>query len=648
MPSKKPLYYKQLYLLIFRNVGWIGILSFLVLFFAVPMHLVLLDKKDYREWGNNLVFQQIFDVIPEIQMGVLLLIPILLGIFLFRYIQNKAFSDLMHSLPVSRKFLFHFFTWNGFVVLILPIVLNGLILMAAYSLFDLEIFFSIKSIFSWMGIFTVYTSIIYFACIFVGMLTGLSITQGVFTALFLLFPAAAIFMLFYNFSNYVQGFPVDIYLSDKIMYLSPIMVPAIIYDSNYSEAKVAIAYIVASVIFYVAALFLYKRRNTETVYQTLTIRNLRGLFKYTVTICFMLLAGLYFQVMNNGIAFHLFGLLIGSFIGYLIGEMFIQKSWRVFNRLKGYVFFLIAAALVAGVSPLLINKYEQYVPKVGEIRSVTINDIFFNTDDDMEGLTSVESKMLVADLHKDLIGIGKVDEDTSLTQITIEYRLNDNSEVTRTYSIGESAYRKLLKPIYESKEYKQKLYTFKSSDIKKVTVEMPYDGGSINISDEKELNSFLSVLTEDKLNESFEEMTKRYASTASIDIQRKNGSTEYLYSFISEMNRNTIEWLKKRGYQNGVTLNPETIEKMYIFNANEIGISQNFDYSPDNIEAKVNKISAKIEVDNKELQKEIISNYVYSEEKYAVYVKSKYQYNNDLSFMSQEDLPEGIKEKLEK
>lgn len=653
MPSKKPLYYKQLYLLIFRNVGWIGILSFLVLFFAVPMHLVLLDKKDYREWGNNLVFQQIFDVIPEIQMGVLLLTPILLGIFLFRYIQNKAFSDLMHSLPVSRKFLFHFFTWNGFVVLILPIILNGLILMAAYSLFDLEIFISIKSIFSWIGMFIVYTSVIYFACIFVGMLTGLSITQGLFTALFLLFPAGVIFMLFYNFSTYVYGFPADKYISDKLIYLSPIMAPAIIY-SNYSGLKVCIGYIIVSVIFYVAAMLLYKKRNAEAVYQTLTISNLRGLFKYTVSICFMLLAGLYFQVMHKGLAFHLFGLLIGSIIGYLIGEMFIQKSWRVFNRLKGYAYFLIAVVIVAGVSPFLINKYEQNIPELNVIKSVSLNDSLTYKDEAMKELSSSENIEKVIEMHRELIQTqNTIDEYADgVIPLTIEYKLNNNKKVTRTYTIVRDEYKKWLKPIYESKEYKQLLYDFESqTNILGVTIEFPYEGNSLTITDPEERKSFLAALTSDKQNNLYEDMIARYISSADISIRKRDGkghNYNYYDSFITAKDTHTIAWLKEHGYQNRLTIKPEYIEKVVVFKASDLGIDAPGDYYSEEIEEKVDKLPNKVEVTNKDLRNEMISYYTYDVEKYAVYVKTKYQYEMEVNYITEENLPESIKNSLGK
>lgn len=654
MPSKKPLYYKQLYLLIFRNVGWIGILSFLVLFFAIPMHLVLLDKKEYREWGNNIVFQQILDINSVIQMGVLLLTPILIGIFLFRYIQNKAFSDLMHSLPVSRKFLFHFFTWNGFVVLVLPVVLNGLILMAAYSIFDLGIFISIKSIWSWIGIFTVYTSVIYFACIFVGMLTGLSITQGLFTALFLLFPAGVIFMLFYNFSTYVYGFPLEKYISDKLIYLSPILAPAIIY-SNYSDLKVCIAYIVVSVIFYVAAMLLYKRRNAETVYQTLTFRNLRGLFKYTVTICFMLLAGLYFQVMNNGIGFHLFGLLIGSLIGYLIGEMFIQKSWRVFNRLKGYAYFFIAVVIVAGVSPFLINKYEQYIPEENDIKSIAINDSMTYTDEAMKKLSSSENMEKVIEMQRELIKTQNTVEiyGESVIPLTIEYKLNNNKKVTRTYTINQDDYSKWLKPIYESKEYKQQVYDFESqTNITEVTLEFSYEGGAITITNPEELKGFLSALTADKQKESYEDMKTRYISSASISILKENDENNYNYydSFITLKDKQTIAWLKKHGYHNELTIKPEFVEKVVVFKARDLGIDINrdYDYVPENIEEELDKLSNKVEVNTESLQKEIISTYSYGKEKYAVYVKTRDQYGLEVNYITEENLPESIKNSLEK
>ncbi|MDE5053163.1 hypothetical protein NDK25_13055 [Niallia taxi] len=647
MPLKKIFYYKQLSLLIFRNVGWLGIISFLALFFAVPMHLILMDKKDYRRWEGDQVYSEIFDINILVQAGIMIIIPLLLGIFLFRYIQSKAYSDLIHSLPVSRSFLFHFFTWNGFLVLIVPIILNAIVIMAAYWIMDLHQFISFAKIFSWIGVFIIFTAIVYFTCIFVGMLTGLSITQGVFTVLLLLFPAGIIYMVFYNFSNYVHGFPVDKYISDKLIYLSPILAPVIIY-SDYSAVKVYTSYILVCVILYVAALLLYKKRNAETVYQTLTVSNLGGLFKYTVTICFMLLFGLYFQLINQGLPYHLFGLLIGSFIGYLVGEMFLMKSWRVFNRLKGYVFFLLAAIVVAVAAPFLNSKYEKFVPEVEDIKSMSLEESDNYSDDSIKTLTSEENKKLVVLMHKELI---KADEtydhnnyDDRLKKLTIGYELN-NRKVTRFYTMQREEYKKLLKSIYESKEYKEQLFDLDTKDnITKVTVDMP-TGQTLKITDKKELQNFLTIFMEDKRNESFDQMTNNYNLAATISVDRNNKMTDYYHTFTAN-NKETVDWLKKRGYQNLFNVDSQYVDKMYIVKAEDIDIEYSGEFSNEEIDNKISKLQNKVEVENKEQQSDILAKFVYPNEKYTVLVKAKYQDDIIVNFISEDDLPDSIKQKL--
>lgn len=647
MPLKKIFYYKQLSLLIFRNVGWLGIISFLALFFAVPMHLILMDKKDYRRWEGDQVYSEIFDINILVQAGIMIIIPLLLGIFLFRYIQSKAYSDLIHSLPVSRSFLFHFFTWNGFLVLIVPIILNAIVIMAAYWIMDLHQFISFAKIFSWIGIFIIFTAIVYFTCIFVGMLTGLSITQGVFTVLLLLFPAGIIYMVFYNFSNYVHGFPVDKYISDKLIYLSPILAPVIIY-SDYSAVKVFTSYILVCVILYVAALLLYKKRNAETVYQTLTVSNLGGLFKYTVTICFMLLFGLYFQLINQGLPYHLFGLLIGSFIGYLVGEMFLMKSWRVFNRLKGYVFFLLAAIVVAVAAPFLNSKYEKFVPEVEDIKGVKIEQHNNYTNDTIMGLTSEENKTLVTLMHNELIKTDTISDQDYYNDginLTVEYELK-NRKVTRSYSIKKDQYEKLIKPIYETKEFRQKLYNLDTQDgISKVTVDMP-NGQTLKITDEKELKNFLTILMEDKRNESFGGMTNLYELSATVSVERKDGTPEYFNSYISANDVKTIDWLKNRGFQNLFSVDSQYVDKMFIVKSEDIGDNYADIYTSEEVESKISKLQIYAEVESKEQQSDILTKFVYPNQKFIVLVKPKYQDEYTVNFISEDDLPDSVKQKL--
>src|SRR5699024_2415665 len=117
----------------FRQAGWISLIYFLVLFFAVPlnifMHLNRFESITYYQYGS------IFEI-GIIQILVLFISPVLMGMFVLRYLHQKEASDFIHSLPISRTKLFWQQTGFGLVALWLPIVANGFLIFLINRLMD--------------------------------------------------------------------------------------------------------------------------------------------------------------------------------------------------------------------------------------------------------------------------------------------------------------------------------------------------------------------------------------------------------------------------------------------------------------------------------------------------------------------------------
>ena len=78
--------------------------------------LVLDEPSSFYETENNLL-----QIHADIQFALLLVIPVLLAVFLFRFLQIKALSDFIHSLPLSRKQIYAHHVVAGIVYLLLPI-----------------------------------------------------------------------------------------------------------------------------------------------------------------------------------------------------------------------------------------------------------------------------------------------------------------------------------------------------------------------------------------------------------------------------------------------------------------------------------------------------------------------------------------------
>ncbi|MFP3340586.1 hypothetical protein R0J91_21590, partial [Micrococcus sp. SIMBA_131] len=74
----------------------------------------------------------------------------------------------------------------------------------------------------------------------------------------------------------------------------------------------------------------------------------------------------------------IFGYFFGSLIGYYIGQMILEKHWRVFRHWKGYAGFAICMILVGiGIRFDLFN-YEKKVPHMADVETVHVSATFYS------------------------------------------------------------------------------------------------------------------------------------------------------------------------------------------------------------------------------------------------------------------------------
>src|SRR5665648_757198 len=63
-------------------------------------------------------------------MAAHLIMPVLTAVVVFRYLQSASSTTMMHSLPFSRYKLYNSNLLSGLIMVITPILLNGLIMLA--------------------------------------------------------------------------------------------------------------------------------------------------------------------------------------------------------------------------------------------------------------------------------------------------------------------------------------------------------------------------------------------------------------------------------------------------------------------------------------------------------------------------------------
>ncbi|SNT45496.1 ABC-2 type transport system permease protein [Bacillus sp. OK838] len=537
MSSRITWFNQELIIYIFRSTGWIGFLYFVGLIFALPLEMltiILNENNEYVEFDNLFSSQQM------IQYVLVIVIPVLFAIFLFRFLQMKQASDFIHSLPITRRNIFFHMIGTGMGFIVLPILLTGSILILFHSAIDIERLYTIPDIWSWMGITFILEALIFSVAVLIGMVTGLSALQGLLTYIFLALPVGLFVLFAANVKFLIAGFSADYYLSANMNAISPLLAATEMEKITFFSVDILI-YSILTLLFLLSSLFLYERRKLEHVSQAFVFPKIKPLFKFGLTICMMLLTGLYFSGTTGKPGWIFFGYIVGSLLGYYLGEIVLQKTWRIRLNLKGYTaftVFIIVLALILKIDPI---QYMSKIPDEKMINQIYIGDapLFFDDgtlDNAPTYLKEKENKEAIRLLHQQIIekgkkvSIGELDDGKS---IFLMYELKNGRRLAREYHLQNyDLYLPLLAKIYESSEYKKtvnELLNVSAEDVSKIKITASGQvEKSVTITDGQQLDEAVQALSEDLNNQSFTQMTSSFGEYASIDILLNNNKIIYL------------------------------------------------------------------------------------------------------------------------
>ncbi len=590
MKSKTSLFNKGFILNDFRKYSWVAIVNTLALLFIIPLQIIMINNNDYIY--NEALKSLFLFVNQEMQCILILTVPVVLAVLLFRYLQVKTSSDALHSLPVKRSTIYRSHILTGIVLLILPIIITGITSIALNIFLDLGGYYSASDVFRWLGITTLMSLTIFFTCVFVGMMVGLSAVQGVLTYILLLFPAGILVLINLNLDFFVYGFSFNNTNLDKLSPITRVLQgfnP--LNERNMSSIEIP-AYLAFCLVLFLLADYLYKVRNLENATQSIAFGKMRNVFKYGVTFCFMLLGGVYFQQTQQTTSWVIFGYLAGSLIGYVVAETVLQKSLGFFKELKSFkgyaVFGAIMVILMVGIRFDLIG-YEKKLPPLDEVQQVYFSDSYYiynnNEKYQTDSFSDQNNIQHIYQLHQKLI---KDKEINYLTKgqkqkrnAVFIYQLSDGTTMTRDYEITYDEYANYLKPIYQSEEYKKIHYDIlevNPADVEKITLRPNMSAGKYKeavILDPAAIEEVTEIMKQDVMNKTYEQMTEQKEPWASVSMlidNNKLNNYPKLSETIDQPDRDKQihaswdksgylleNWLKEKGYYQKARILPEEI-----------------------------------------------------------------------------------------
>jgi ABC-2 type transport system permease protein len=571
-----------------RNVGWISLGYLICLLFSLPLQLLMAYTRD-NEFHHYIPPKSLFALSNDFQVFMTFTFPVLLAIFLFRYIQVKLSSDFTHSLPLKREQLFNQRVLFGLLVLIIPIFVTAASLVAFSQFLPYDELLSVSSVLIWMSFTILFNVFVFLAGVFVAMFTGMSVLQGALTYILFIFPVGVTVLFFTNLEFYLFGFTANYYLNQQLENMIPFIRITQLERLPLTVNEITI-YLVLCIVFYLSAMLVYKKRHAETATQAIAFETLHPVFKYGVTFCTMLMGGLYFGSIQGGLGWIIFGYITAAFLGYFLATMILEKTWRVFSKWKGYLVFLVVVAILGFSFQIDMFGFEKKIPNIEEVQGVYFGEsihsildrdpnidpflferpVYIEPDYYYEQPETIES---IHALHEQIIKEKSQLKKTSFqsNSVALRYDFKNGDQLVRYYQIPIQTYQKQYREIVESPEYKLNqnpvLQVGDITNIDRITINSYRAGNRVRLTDKQDIEEFHQLLQTDINNQTFEE-TLDYRNWWS-EIEYEFGDNKYLNVSWQKSYTLIEDWLAEKGLLAQARVTADDLSYAYVIKNEE-------------------------------------------------------------------------------
>ena len=585
MKSKISLFDKNIIKSDFKRFWWVGAIYAVIFFFLLPVQYMqqVLPLKD--EWQKEALLDSLrlsassalYNTFGDFNTQSLLVFtgPVFLAVMLFSYLHSTRAATMIHSLPLKRITLLGSHTASGIMLFSLPVLLTAAALSVLALFTGLGKYYSVLNVLEWVGLTLTFDMLFFSTAVFVGMFTGNTIAHITFTYILNVLPYGLYMLAVYTAERLLYGFSPGM-LDSGWTDVLPVLKVVGLGNHDFSLVE-GLLYLLTAFIFIGAAGLAYNRRKLEASGNIIAFETLQPVFKYGFAICLMFLGGFiasYFY--KSGKSPVVAACLVFAAVGYWIPQMLIEKSVKVWRSYKGFLAFgAVVVLMLAGLSAD-VTGYEKYVPAAGEIENAYFGNnmsIRLREGNSLPAaelsetpgfFTEAPNISSVLKLHRALIQNGYMK--TGYGRYII-YSLKNGKVIHRGYNVDESSVKELLKPIYESLEYKEDKYPVlnqKLEDIKYVEIgDNRISKKPLVLADAKQLQSFTEIMRGELKEADYEEITDEDENEFAYIIITDSNDNSVRY----ELNRSyktVFAWLESNGYYGSTLLTPEDIDHVNI------------------------------------------------------------------------------------
>lgn len=557
MKSKTSLFKKGLILSDLKRYWWVSVIFSLGLILTMPLahymqkYNINTDNSNIRYIKESIVNELNFDRGVSVLFPAV--IPVIIAVLAYRYIQKGRQASLYHSLPITRAALFFNSLVSSLILYILPLLINVFVMGLLNSFSFLSDFYTMGLIFKWFGLSLFYGILFMSMTIFVGMFTGSSVAQMAFVYILNLLPLFFFETIRANLSSLLYGFATY----SNTGFYRKLPMTMLFRNSTELTPQMVVGYIVLSVLLLVGGLIAFKLRRPETAGDIITFNPIRPVFIYGVTVCATLVGGAYFLgISRDSVSFAIFGYFLCALIGYVVVQMITNKTFKVLNTYKGYLgYALILVIMLLGVK-FDIFGYVNKVPAADEVANVYMGyNLHWWENKDSENYIGpshdnttlykeTENIKNITELHKMIL------ENRSKEGFStyIAYTLKNGKKIVRYYTLNTNLYASALGPIYESKEYKNGRFPIlyqEADDIKYIQVhDYVNNKQPIVISDKEKLKSFITEIRKDINSFNYEQLSNQADDKLWIEISDNN---DRIISYgVNSNYMNTLKWFSDK------------------------------------------------------------------------------------------------------
>lgn len=373
---------------------------------------------------------------------------ILAAMTVFSWMYQAKSAGFTGALPLRREAVYVSTALAGYTMLALPAVVTALLVILAGA-GSSGLGAAAGAAFAWLGKFLLLGLCFFgFACLCAQLTGALWVLPAVYVLLnvavvgFWLLISSVLHLLLPGFGGDTPQIAID---------LSPV-VGVFFFDWSafvFPNWAGLAAYAAFGLVCALLALLLAKKRRLETATDTVALAWLKPVFRWVFSIGFALcFANLIYVILRSEERFHygLMGLLlvVGAFLGWIIAEMLVRKSYKVASSLKTFPVLAVLLILLVVFCATGGLGYSAYCPAADQVEVATVS-IYGNscTTDDPAEIEAIRG------IHMDAAA-SRIPTDASSGSLQVVYKLKNGRTVVRAFSRetlseeGKAAYRALM------------------------------------------------------------------------------------------------------------------------------------------------------------------------------------------------------------